>query len=123
MAAAPSRSRNDDLPEGVQPTAVVQYVEGRIGDDRRQAYSRAGAGLALEATVGRIDVDEHAIRAGDDQPSAREHRTGIVDLTLLRLRPLELRQLRQPADVAIGPGDAQELAVVGDDEHPVARDP
>src|SRR4029079_13249339 len=45
------------------------------------------------------------------------------DFTLFRLRLQELRQLGDPADVAVLAIDANQLAFIGDDEDPVAGKP
>src|SRR6476659_11483719 len=123
MAIAAPWKRREGLPEGVQATAVVVDVEGRIGDDRGEAHACTDAGLPLERAGGRIDVDQSTVRTGNDEAAAREYRSRIVDLAFLGLRLLELRQLRDPADVAVQSINAHKLGFVSDDEDPVACEP
>src|SRR5439155_10766725 len=101
-ASRPSPAREEGLSaERGQPAVVVVDVERGIGDDRRQADRSADVGLALKGTRRRIDVDDHAGRAGDDQAAAGEDRARIFDLAALRLGFLELRELIDPADVPV----------------------
>src|SRR6185312_674361 len=111
------------LPKRRYSGPVIEDVERRVGDDRREADWRTDPGLAQEPAGRRVDEDQSAVRAGDDQASAGQHRARIFDLALLRLRLLELLHLGDPTDVAILPIDAQQLGIVGHDEDPVAGEP
>src|SRR4051812_17120696 len=89
--AAPHR-RRDSLAVGVKPPGVVVDVERRVRDDRRDADPCAGIRLALEVAGNRVDVDQRAVVTGNDQAIAGEDRPEIIDLALLRLGLLKLRQ-------------------------------
>src|SRR5213075_2935410 len=85
--------------------------------------ARADADLALDCAVRRIGADQRAVRSSYDQPSAGKKRSRIMDLAMLGLGSDELRQLGEPADLAVLPMDAQQFGIVGDDEDPVAGNP
>src|SRR5689334_725921 len=123
IAIYPRPGRGPILSEGRQPAVVVINVERRVGDDRRHADARIQLSLTLERTGDRIDVDDCTVGADDDQAIASQDRARIIDFAALRFGLPELRELVDPADVAICAGYADQLGVVGHDEDPVAGNP
>ncbi|PAV67953.1 hypothetical protein WR25_02895 [Diploscapter pachys] len=103
---------------------LADRVERAVRHHRRQREAVLRVDRVHDAAVGRRGEDDLAQRVGQDQAVAGQHRAEPDDLrALLLLGVLEPLQLRDPTRLAVRAGEADEAAVVGDDEQPVARDP
>ena len=88
----PSRDAGRRSPIRGDPSLVVERVERRVGDDRRQRERRLG--LDRRCRPRRRSGDANTIspqRIGQHQPVARQHRAEPGDRALLLLLVLEAR--------------------------------
>src|SRR6266851_4250031 len=111
------------LPHRNEVSLVGQHVERLVGDDRREKRAvRQFDAPKRRAGIGR-ERHRLAVRGDDDQAVAAKDGAGPGQGAFLFLEILVARQLLDPAHAAVAPRQADQLAVIADDEDEVSGDP